>query len=213
MDIQIVTPKITLPPGPPRTPGVHLSGAIKLAAVKNGSLDPQYLQHFNLIERPQDNQAWWDALPHETQCLMTMGMAWEDYYLGKMHADTIVHQPGEMFLDGLYMTPDGESLESTHIELRRKLSIVIHEVKLTYMSWNTIRDIKTQYKWMAQLMENCLAKGTLDGWLHALCVLGDYSRPYKPFARIFKIHFTQDELDENHDSLKAVVNDYLSGDY
>lgn len=201
-----LTPLIGYPrPEKPRSPGIHVSGIIRNMAVENHALDPKYLDVLDLHD--YSDEAWWAQLPVDAQLRMSMGLAWEAFYLPRVGG--VTHQPGEMFLDGIFLTHDGESYLPTLVlsecGQRWERALAVHEVKLTYKSTNTVSDLRKQYQWMAQLKAYCKARGTLLAYLHRLHVVGDYSYPLGPMLRVDKILFTQREIDENWDQITGYV--------
>jgi hypothetical protein len=122
-------------------------------------------------------------------------MAWERYYLPFL--GDVVHQPGELQIDGTYMTCDGESLSVILSQETEKWHLVIHEVKLTWKSARTVADIAKQLMWMWQIKSYCKAKGTRFAQLHVYFVCGDYTYPMRPVLKKWLLEFTQEELDNN----------------
>jgi hypothetical protein len=202
MLISIESPRMLAPKGAPRGEGVHVSSVIRNIATLNKILKPEYAESLDLVDR--SSEAWWDSLDPATQTRMSMGLAWEHYYINTQLPEA-VHQPGEMCVDGIYMNHDGESLETFIAETRSVYEMVLHEVKLTYKSWNTVRNIQTQWMWLAQMKAYCKALGTLHAWLHVLCVCGDYSYPMSPIVRVFKLQFSKEEITENWDIITTFV--------
>jgi hypothetical protein len=108
----------------------------------------------------------------------------------------MVHQPGEMCVEGIYMTQDGESLDVVVSEQKERIVLAVHEVKLTYKSINTVNPIDKEWLWLMQMKGYCRAKQTLRAYLHVLFVCGDYSHPIRPIKRIWRFEFSQQEIDE-----------------
>lgn len=197
MQVEILTPAIAPPLGLPRTVGIHVSPVIRAIAVQNKALKPEYVESLDLIDR--SGQDWWKKIDLVGQTRMLMGLAWERTYI-ETQLPTVVWQPGEMCVEGMYMTHDGESIETILSELNEEQMVMaLHEVKLTYKSWNTIKDIRTQWMWLCQLKAYCKGIGARLAYLHVLCVCGDYSYPIQPIPRVFRLQFTDDEIDENWD--------------
>lgn len=210
MQVEVMTPAIATPPGPPRSPGIHASAVIRAIAVQNKVLRPEYVESLDLIDRTGPD--FWQKIDPVGQLRMSMGLAWEQWYI-QTQLPNVVHQPGEMCVEGMYMTHDGESLETILSQKgqewdgsgNRRVTLVGHEVKLTYKSYNTIKNIQTQWMWLSQIKTYCKGLGTLDYWLHVLCVCGDYSYPISPLIRIFKLRFTQLEIDDNWELVTTYV--------
>lgn len=90
---------------PKRSGGIHVTDIIKKIALSSGILLPQ-----------EEEELDWER--------MALGCAWEEWIV-KHHPD-IIHQPGEIVVDGIAMTPDGISLTSAGPE--------VHEIKVTWES-------------------------------------------------------------------------------
>lgn len=184
----------------PRTAGVHVSKVLRCLAAESGLLDKAYVDDMSLIEVAGAGQMWWSRLDQMQQLRMSMGMAWEAWYLPQLKVD---FHPGELVLDGIYMTHDGESIDFLY-ETTLSYELALHEVKLTYKSTNTVgedlreltRDgLLKNWLWIAQMAAYCKAVGTRIAYLHVLFVCGDYARPIQPALRVWRIDFTQDEID------------------
>lgn len=194
--LRVTIPYPHLGEATPRTPGVHVSGLIRGMAGQYGLLDKKYLEDFQLVEVAGEAEQWWGRLDDVSRLRMSMGLAWEDWYLPRMPG--VVYKPGEMQLEGVYMTHDGESLDTIVTDGNGRVGSVltIHEVKLTYKSLNTITPIETQWMWLMQTKAYCKARGARVCYLHVLCVCGDYSYPIQPLLMVYRIEFTQTEVDE-----------------
>ena len=185
----IITPVpviIKLPsPDVPRGKGVHASGIIRNIAIEMGILKD--VEEFNLHDRV-------DNFDELAIIRMSIGLAWETYYINYVLChDGVVKHPGEMTLDGVHMTPDGESVD----KIKGKSVLVIHEVKATYKSTRTVGDASKEWMYLTQLKCYCKAAKTRFGKLHILFLCGDYKFPIRPVARAWNIEFTQKELDDN----------------
>lgn len=178
-----------------RTPGLHVSSIIRLLAMDRGILTPQDAEELSLVDVRDMS-----GIGIIAELRIHMGLAWEDHYL-KCLPDVQKH-PGELKLDGVYLSPDGESV-SVIFTLPGKWGVIIHEVKCTYKSTNTttprgkVLEGKKNFLWMCQLKSYCKAKGTRHAVLHVLHVCGDYIRPIVPMLYRYHIEFTQQELDDN----------------
>lgn len=204
MQIEIISPRMSHPLGAPRSEGIHVSSVIRNIATLNKILKPDYLESLDLVNR--SNEVWWDGLDDAAQLRMSLGLAWEHYYILNQLGESVVHQPGEMCVEGIYMTHDGEGLETILSERGEQQTVlVLHEVKLTYKSWNTIKNLAGQWMWLAQMKAYCKGLGTLLAYLHVFCVCGDYSYPMTPIKRVFRIRFTQLEVDDNWDLITGYV--------
>lgn len=183
--------------GEPRSPGIHCSAVLRCIAAESGILKPEYVESLDLVDVNQ--QGWWDGLNPRAKLIISMGMAWDQYYLPTL--GTVVPHPGEMQLDGIYMSRDGESLDV----IRHKLTLCLHEVKLTYKSIKTVGDLRTQWLWLAQLKAYCKAMRTLIAYLHVLFVCGDYKYPITPQLLVWRVEFTEMEIDDGWE----LITDYV----
>jgi hypothetical protein len=163
-------------------------------AVEYGLLNKEWVQDMGLVEIQGGGEAWWNGLDEVSKLRMSLGLAWEQYYLPLLPG--MVHQPGEMCCENIFMNQDGESLETVTVERRQRTVLAIHEVKVTYKSLNTVADIQKEWLWLMQLKGYCKAKQTCLAYLHGLFVCGDYGYPIQPKKRIWKILFDQSEIDD-----------------
>lgn len=193
MLVELVPTLIVPPAGPPRSPGVHVSRIIRKIAVENGVLDPKWVDDLSLLE--VGNSGWWESLDESTQLRMSIGLAWEEWYLNQLEG--VVFHPGEMQVDGIYMTHDGESLDYLVTNGKKQMGLVLHEVKATYKSTKTVGNLLTQWMWLAQTKSYCKGLSTRVAYLHVLFLCGDYSYPMSPKKKIWKITYTQAEIDDN----------------
>lgn len=174
-------------------------------AVLNHTLDPKWLEDLSLVEVQENHQDWWDALPDGVRLKMAMGLAWEAWYLENLEG--VVFHPGEMHIDGIYMTHDGESLDTIVSDIgARGYAISCHEVKLTYKSTKTVgEDLSTQWLWIAQGKGYCKGLNCLTLYVHVLFACGDYSFPITPVLKVWKVMFTQLEVDDHWDTVVSFV--------
>lgn len=193
---------IHLPPqsGRGRSQGMHLSKIIKNIALENGVLDEQYAEDLSLVEVSGRQELWWNSLDPAVRLKMSIGLAWEDWYVPQLGC--VAYHPGEMEVQGIYMTHDGESIDFL---VKHKLELALHEVKATYKSTNTVGDLTTQWMWLAQTKGYCKGLGTRIAYLHVLFLCGDYSYPIGPILKCWRVEYTQAEIDENWD----VIIDYV----
>lgn len=187
---------VPCPTGPPRSEGYHLSKVLRNIAVENKVLDPKWLEDFSLVEVDVDQEGWWAALEQPTQLRMAIGLAWEQWYFPKLEG--IVYQPGEMEVAGVYMTHDGESLDAIVSPVgTRHHYLGLHECKTTSKSTKTVGDLSTQWLLLAQTKGYCKGLKTCVAYIHMLFLYGDYSYPMTPQLKIWKVTFTQAEIDDN----------------
>lgn len=184
----------------PRTPGVHVSKIIKSLALQKGKLDPKWASgEVGLVEVGDSGQQFWDSLDPPSKLRMSMGMAWEEWYIPQL-GDVVKH-PGELFLDNVYMTHDGESLDIVSHEGTEQYAVAVHEIKLTYKSTNTVGDLRREWMWITQTQCYCKALKTNIAYVHALFVCGDYARPIQPQLKCWRVQYDQSELDKTWEEI------------
>lgn len=189
-----VSVQFPLQVGSPRSEGIHLSKVIRAIAVESKILDANYAEDLSLFEVSGRQVDWWASLNESVRLKMSMGLAWEDWYVP--HLQTVAYHPGEMDVEGIYMTHDGESLDVVWGG-----DLALHEVKLTYKSTKTVGNLETQWMWLAQCKGYCKGLNTRTAYLHVLFVCGDYKYPITPQLKVWKIQFTQEEIDDNWELL------------
>lgn len=199
---------ITLPPpDSPRTEGIHVSSIIRCLATEAGILNYEQLEDLSLIDAR-------NITDQRSILRMNIGLAWEKHYA--MLCPDVSFHAGELELDGIFMTPDGESVSvvgNTTSERYGQWELIVVEYKATYKSTNTVGDLSTRSSWMwrAQLLAYCKAKGTRFAKLAALFICGDYSYPIGPTMKEWLIEFTQEEIDANW-RLMCDYRDYQMND-
>lgn len=197
-----------------RTPGVHISSVIRNIAFDNKILKPEYVEDFALVEVTGHSDVWWGRLSPDVKLKISMGLAWEGWYMPNLKG--VDHQPGEMVLNGVYMTPDGESIDFVYAPMEdfggrkvydqpTKYELALHECKLTYKSTKTVGDLATQWLWLAQLKGYCKGMGTTVAFLHVLFVCGDYGFPIRPLLKVWRVVFTELELNDNWDTMTTYI--------
>lgn len=197
MRAELIPTTLILPPGDaPRSEGVHLSGVTRCIAGEAGILKPEYCEDLSLVDVSQE--AWWESLDPVNQLRIAIGLAWEQWY-AKVLAETmgVIFHAGERQRDGIYMTPDGESLDMIHVDRATYHVQCLHELKATYKSIKTVGDLYSQWMWLAQMKGYCKGLDTLYAYLHVLFLCGDYSFPIRPVLKVWRIEFTRDEIDDN----------------
>lgn len=183
-----------LPANPaPRSPGVHVSGIIRCIATETGILKPEWAEELSLVDASQEH--WWAALDPASRLRISIGLAWEEWYLRSLPG--VVDHPGEMHVDGIYMTHDGESLDVVLRAHVASYELALHEVKATYKSTKTVGNLETQWMWLAQTKAYCKGLHCLVAYLHVLFLCGDYKYPMRPQLRLFRIEYEQAEIDDN----------------
>lgn len=169
-----------------RSPCVHVSQILREIALKIGVLKAE--------EKDEDLECIIlgnSGIEGEEGrlCRMALGMAWEDWVLPDVPG--LVHQPGEMVVDGIALTPDGIAWN--------KQGVVVHEVKVTWKSMN--RGIEREWLWWTQLKAYCHAAGTVYGVMHVFWVMGDY-RGSGPRYMVYEAEFDKGELEGTWEVIK-----------
>lgn len=195
MKVSALPITLPLPLGAPRSPGVHLSRIIRGIAQESGILKPEWADDLGLVEVEGEQEAWWDGLDTASRLRMSIGLAWEQWYIPQL-LDVVDH-PGEMRVDGIYMTHDGESIDTILTPRGQKPILALHEVKATYKSTKTVGDLSGQWMWLAQCKGYCKGLQTLRAYLHVLFLCGNYKYPISPQLIRWQIDFTPDEIEEN----------------
>lgn len=215
----IVTPapvQFKLPPPPtPRSRGVHVSGLIRGIAIETGKLEPEQTDDTFLV----DVREITDPVAILRICI---GLAWEEWYINHILGQLGVQKhPGEMCVDGVYMSPDGISQDVIITQLGSTFKMEspsepmwargtgyrterlprIHEVKATYKSTNTVNPIDSQWMWLTQIKAYCKGAGTRYACIHPLCLCGNYKMPIVPVCEPLNLEFTQREIEHNWDML------------
>lgn len=211
MKVELVPSELVLPVSQGRSPGIHVSGLIRCIALETGVLDAKWAEDLSLV----DVREITDPV---SVLRISIGLAWDEWYLAQL-PDVVAH-PGEMQVDGIYMSDDGESVEvivtyrgDTHI-------LALHEVKATYKSINTVwrpdlgdeHSLDTNWMWLSQCQAYCKGLGTNVAYLHVLFLCGDYHFPIEPVLMIWRIVFTQEEIDTKWELLRDYRNYRLATD-
>lgn len=184
----------------PRSEGVHVSAIIRCIATEQGILKPEWAEDLSLVDVR--------TITDPTAILrISIGLAWEEWYIPtQLGPIGVSDHPGEYQVDGIYMTPDGESLSvvltKRSVTVTHQHAIVMHEVKATYKSTRTVGDMSTQWMYLAQIKSYCKAAGTRFAVIHILFICGDYSYPIKPLMKCWALEFTQQEIDENWELMR-----------
>lgn len=176
----------------PRSEGIHVSAIIRCIATEQGILKPEWAEDLSL----SDVREITDPV---AVLRINIGLAWEAHYIPLV--GSIVDHPGEMVLDGIYMTHDGESVDVV-LHQPGKVVLFCDEVKATYKSTRTVGNLSSQWMWMAQCKAYCKGLGTRFARMHVLFLCGDYSYPITPLLKVWQIEFTQEEIDMNWDLLR-----------
>jgi hypothetical protein len=209
----------------PRSEGIHLSRILRARAVEKGILPATVAGDLSLTELG-GNDEWWAGLDTASQLRIAIGLAWEEWYIP--HLGDVTDHPGEMQVDGIFMTHDGESLDviitpddsidNLPISEQAKLYLdgcgkkpgprtvlALHEVKATYKSTKTVGDLRDQWLWLEQVKGYCKGLGTTIAYVHVLFVCGDYKYPITPQLKCWRIEFTQAEIDKTWEEMTGYV--------
>lgn len=209
MLVEEIPHTLLLPPDrAPRSPGVHVSSIIRSIAGRQGILKKEYVEDFSLVDLGDD--AWWASLDPVNRLRIAIGLAWEEWYVTTLPG--VTDHPGEMHVDGIYMTHDGESLDILRTMRGPQYVLVLHEFKSTYKSTKTVGNLASQWLWIAQAKAYCKGLGTRIAFLHVLFICGDYTYPIRPLLKVFRIEFTQVEIDDNWELMTDYVKYQLAID-
>ncbi len=202
MTIIEITPTLELPPPKQaRSEGVHVSNIIRSIALKVGFLDKKWGDDLSLTDAREITDP-------KGILRMRIGLAWEEHLIPTL-CDVVDH-PGEMELQGVYMTHDGESVDRVFTG-SRGYEVIVHEVKTTYKSSKKAADLKSQWMWLTQLKAYCKGLNTRYARIYILFLCGDYKYPIEPEYRVFEIEFTQEEIDSSWNTLVDYMNHRLEG--
>jgi hypothetical protein len=191
------------PVGRPRGQGIHISTIIRCMAVEMGVLDPSWVEDMSLVDLSSDE--WWEKLDPPTKLRMSLGLAWEQWYV-QTQLEGVIWQPGEMCVNGIYMNHDGEELDVIITPSCQQFGMVLHEIKTTSKSTNTVGDdLLTQWMWLAQMKAYCKGLNTLVGYLHVLFLRGNYKWPYNMEIKRWRVEFTQEEIDMHWEDMMDYV--------
>ena len=184
----------------PRTPGLHQGKILRKMAAERGYLKEVDASDLSMVE--VNESGFWESLDPESQIRMAVGMAWEEWYSRQL--DDVSFHPGELVVDGVYMTPDGESLEFVH---GSGYVPAVHEIKATSKSTNTVSGLNGDKNWLwrAQMLGYCKAMNTNIAYLHVLFLYGDYERPFKMQVRCWRFEFTWTEIEMNWKGLLGFI--------
>lgn len=173
-----------------RSKGVHVSSIIRCIAGDTGILAAEYCEDLGLVDVRDMTKIGSVSLLR-----IHAGFAWERYYIPLLPG--VRDHASELEVDGVFMSPDGDEIETIVVQGRKTNTVIVHEVKATYKSTRTVGILKDQFMWMSQIKAYCKAYGTTRAVLHVLFWCGDYSRPIGPMLKRYHIQFTQEEIDDN----------------
>lgn len=137
----------------------------------------------------EDELAWYAA----------GGWLWERVF-SRAYADSMTDgidpdlvRPDEWTLDGITGSPDGIRLSSWRVV----------ELKCRWMSANKLDQLEKHFFWeLVQVKGYCKMTGATEAELWVFFVNGDY-RPPRPLVRGLLLEFTEREIEESWDMIKA----------
>lgn len=187
-----------------RSKGLHVSNIIRASGIRAGVVRPFGNEDGTI---PDDNHRDFDDV---AMLRMMVGCAWEAEVLKR--SPHLFGHPGECSVDGVAMSPDAVSWESTGVPVvTRGLKYTrrhsdpwegkwrVHEIKATWKSSRVSPEDLWAY--LTQVKAYCKGMGTTSACLHVLFICGNYMRPIVPEYRIWNIEFTQQEVDEGWEML------------
>lgn len=195
-----------------RSEGVHVSSIIRCIALEMGILKTEWIEELTLVETSQAD--WWESLDEVSRLRIAVGLAWEQWYLPQLQTyEGIADHPGEICLEGIYMTPDGEDVVFVYTESFNGHVLRIHEVKFTYKSIKTVCGeqaedgsypdaMKSQWMWVSQGQAYCKGRNTRFHVQHVFFACGDYTFPIRPKLLRIPLEYTQEEVDTNWSLLR-----------
>lgn len=169
-----------------------MSGIIRCIATEQGILTPEWAEELSLTDVREISDP-------VAILRINIGLAWEQFYIPEIigPAFEVTDHPGEMCLDGVYMTHDGESTSVIVTDTHDDLVPIVHECKATYKSTRTVANLEDQWMWNAQMKAYCKGRNTRIAYMHTLFLCGDYIMPIKPQLKVWQIEYTQAEIDGN----------------
>lgn len=208
MKVELIPVTLTLPPSiQPRSQGVHLSSLIRCIALEIGALDAKWADDMSLVDVREITDP-------ESVLRISIGFAWEQWFIPQLR--DVVDHPGEYQVDGIFMTPDGETLTTILTQTGLRTGIAVVEVKATYKSVKTVaprlvtldpsdpEDLETQWMWISQCQGYCKALGSRIAFIYVFFICGDYTFPISPQLLCWRVEFTQEEIE----SKWALIRDY-----
>jgi hypothetical protein len=167
-----------------------MSGIIRCIATETGILKPEWADEISLT----DVRTITDPV---AILRINIGLAWEQHYIGTLlEPYGVADHPSEVEIDGIFGSPDAESISVMFTLGKQQIKHTCHEVKATYKSTKTVGDLTNQWMWLTQIKAYCKALGTHWAVLHILFLCGDYTYPIKPIREVYEIEFTQQEIDD-----------------
>ena len=180
-----------------RSPGVHLSGVLKVLANQHGLWD-QYPEEEEIDYLITNTPA------HQTGSVaalmrVAVGYAWEEWLSKRIPG--LLYHPGEFELDGVIGTPDGICVVEPE---SGSGSVILHEIKATWMKSTKPVTEGTKLYWLWECMgylamlSKAFQVQCTRAVLHPLYVNGNYGEwgtrcQYRPL----EITFTWEEIMAN----------------
>jgi hypothetical protein len=183
---------LNLRTGPPRSSGVHLSAVLRAIAVQLGTFKAYEEDLDEMIGRVAPESVGTTG----TLMRITIGYAWEDWIFPRL--SNVIRQPGELFLDDVFGTPDG-------IEFEANGDIILHEGKATFKSSKGGVERVTLWMWQAagylKMLQAKWGEECRRVVFHPLFIRGDY-KGIDPQYLPTEITFEQAEIESVWDMVK-----------
>jgi len=125
----------------------------------------------------------------EGEAAMAVGFLWENILASTLLKSLInkglVIRPGELYVDGIYMTPDGWEPASR----------VLCEYKVTWKSCS--KPIEDNWRYCTQIKSYCRGMATNRARLYVLYLMGNWRDIRQAWPLFYDLEFSQRELDDN----------------
>jgi len=208
VDIQtLIVPDLRtfLPHPEPRAEGLHLSDILRPMAAE---LLPKWFSYYT--DEPEDQAAKLRQEAHFMKGLL-LEQAWGSA-MAQLAGQEFTRPQPRQSEHGVWMSPDGyqpyigvPELWPYELPLHAP---AIHECKVTLKSCKGPITQEKFLPWMWQIKAYCREWRTLAAYLHVCYLLGDYGkRPFTPQGYVYRLLFTQGELDENWDKIVGFAKD------
>lgn len=190
MTSRLIAVPLNVRTGPARSSGIHLSAVLRAIALQIGTLKASGQDLDEMIDTTSPDCVGTSG----TLMRLCIGYAWEDWIFSKLI--NVVHQPGELSLDGIHGTPDG-------IEFSESGDITLHEGKATFKS--SKGGIPEMWKWQAasylKMLQAKWKEECRTVIFHPLYIRGDY-QGIDPQYLPTEIIFEQAEIESVWDMVK-----------
>lgn len=182
----------------PRSGGLHLSTIIKTLMRR---IQPRRFPKLD------DGKEW----TTEATTRVEIGLVFENMLEQGLAEKFGTVRPGEVFSDeGIAMSPDGvnpseqalEEYKSTYMSSRDGL---FETVVMEGVEYQVVRD--KYLHWMYQIKGYCKWLGVRTAILRVLYLAGDYSKPITPQFKSYRLTFTDQEIEDNWQTLMNVARE------